>query len=85
MYYVTGDQPLAVSRSRRQKQDKGGRLAALERLKQLKGSGSKHKYELKEVENVFEEVDESEYAERVLRRQEDNFIVDDGKTWFCYL
>lgn len=61
-------------RSKRQRVDKA---AKFEKLKQLKGS--KHKYEVKEVENVYEEVDEDTYAERVLERQEDDWIVDDGR------
>ncbi|XP_068086405.1 DNA polymerase alpha catalytic subunit [Anabrus simplex] len=62
-------------RAKRQKLDKKGRFAALEKLKQLKGS--KHKYEISSVENVYEEVDEKEYTKRVLNRQDDDWIVDD--------
>ncbi|RZF39069.1 hypothetical protein LSTR_LSTR006606 [Laodelphax striatellus] len=71
----TGVQPLATSRSRREKKDRHGRLAALDRLRQLKGA--KNKYEVSDIDNVYEEVDEREYSERVLQRQEDEFIVDD--------
>ncbi|XP_049775564.1 DNA polymerase alpha catalytic subunit [Schistocerca cancellata] len=62
-------------RSRRQKADRNGRLAALEKLKQLKGS--KNKYEVEDFENVYEEVDEKEYSKKVLERQVDDWIVDD--------
>lgn len=62
-------------RSRRHKADRNGRLAALEKLKQLKGS--KNKYEVEDFENVYEEVDEKEYSRKVLERQVDDWIVDD--------
>lgn len=61
-------------RSKRQRVDKS---AKFEKLKKLKGN--KHKYEVQEVENVYEEVDEDTYAEKVLERQDDDWIVDDGK------
>lgn len=66
----------ATSRAKRQKVDKTGRLSALEKLKQLKGKGSKHKYDVDELENVYDLVDESEYSNRVLQRQEDDWIED---------
>lgn len=66
---------LATSRSRRTLKDRHGRKAAFERLKGLKGS--KHKYEVSEVANVYEEVDEKEYCRRRQDRLEDDWIVDD--------
>lgn len=64
-------------RTKRQKIDKTGRLSALERLKQAR-SGGKRKYEVEELENVYDEVDEKEYSNTVLKRQRDDWIVDDG-------
>ncbi|CAK9801869.1 DNA polymerase alpha catalytic subunit [Anthophora quadrimaculata] len=67
-------------RSKRQKIDKTGRLSALEKLKQLKGS--KHKYKVNELENVYEEVDEKEYTKTVIERQSDDWIIDDGESGY---
>lgn len=66
----------ATQRAKRQKTDKHGRLSALEKLKQLKGKNSKHKYDVDELENVYDTIDEREYSERVLQRQEDDWIED---------
>lgn len=51
----------------------------MEKLKQLKGKGNKHKYDIDDVDNVYDTVDEREYSERVLQRQEEDWIEDDGK------
>lgn len=64
-------------RTKRQKVDKTGRLSALERLKEAR-SGGKRKYEVEELKNIYDEVDEKEYSNTVLKRQRDDWIVDDG-------
>ncbi|CAN8020701.1 unnamed protein product, partial [Ixodes persulcatus] len=65
------------NRAKRSRPDKAGRFAALERLKQVKG-GIRSKYELKEEVSVYEEVDEKEYSRLVQKRQEEDWIIDDG-------
>ncbi|KAL8595946.1 hypothetical protein ACOMHN_018258 [Nucella lapillus] len=79
------DQPvesLATSRSRRQRVDKSGRSAALERFRKAKEQGSKNKYEMEEEKNVYDVVEEGEYSDMVRQRQEDDWIIDDGKAGF---
>ncbi|XP_032664334.1 DNA polymerase alpha catalytic subunit [Odontomachus brunneus] len=73
-------QPSTSGRSRRQKIDKVGRFSALERLKEVRSG--KRKYEVEELENVYDEVDEKEYNTTVLKRQRDDWIVDDGESGY---
>lgn len=58
--------------------DKTGRLSAFEKLKALKGS--KNKYEVDDLDSVYEIVDEKSYTKKVLERQNDDWIVDGKKT-----
>ncbi|XP_018324520.1 DNA polymerase alpha catalytic subunit [Agrilus planipennis] len=67
---------VSVPRAKRQKKDKLGKNAAFEKLRQLKGS--KNKYEINDVDSIYEVVDENEYSKRVLERQCDDWIVDDN-------
>ena len=64
-------------RSKRQKVDKS---ALFERIKKLKGS--KNKYQITEVQNVYEVVDEKEYSKRVIDAKESGWIID-GKLCNC--
>ncbi|XP_011708044.1 PREDICTED: DNA polymerase alpha catalytic subunit [Wasmannia auropunctata] len=67
-------------RIKRQKTDRTGRLSALERLKEARSG--KRKYEIGELENVYDEVDEKEYSSTVLKRQRDDWIIDDGESGY---
>ncbi|XP_047521057.1 DNA polymerase alpha catalytic subunit [Pieris napi] len=78
MQLINMGDSVAGQRAKRQKVDKHGRLSAFEKLKQLKGKGSKNKYDVDELENVYDTVDEKEYSDRVLQRQEEDWIEDDG-------
>ncbi|XP_028966378.1 DNA polymerase alpha catalytic subunit [Galendromus occidentalis] len=71
------DDSLAANRSRRSRSDRSGRQAALEKFKAVK-SGQRAKYDLIENDdNLFEEVTEEEYNQRVSDRRS-NFVVDEN-------
>eukprot|EP00090_Calanus_glacialis_P016583 TRINITY_DN25936_c0_g1_i4.p1 TRINITY_DN25936_c0_g1~~TRINITY_DN25936_c0_g1_i4.p1 ORF type:complete len:1464 (-),score=583.40 TRINITY_DN25936_c0_g1_i4:126-4448(-) len=72
---------LAASRSRRDNAGKrkapAGKFAALQRLREAREQGKKMNYEVEEVQNVYDIVDESEYAEEVSKKRDEEWIVDD--------
>lgn len=65
-------------RFKRSRRDTSYKSKASNKFKELK-SGKKNKYEIEELESVYEVVEEKEYVKRVLNRQDDDWIVDDGK------
>lgn len=66
-------------RSKRRRVDITGRLAALAKLKELKGK--KNKVEIKSIQNVFDIVDESAYADKVIQQASESWIEEDGNTY----
>lgn len=71
-----------MNRPKRQKTGSSGKMMAFEKLKQLKSGGIKHKIDITPLENVYEEITEEEYTENVLKRQQDDWIVDDCKIYY---
>ena len=72
---------LAATRSRREnagrRKTTANKFEALKRLREARDGGRKMNYEEEEVDNVYDIVEESEYAERVTKRKEEDWIVDD--------
>ncbi|KAI4889009.1 hypothetical protein NFI96_021924 [Prochilodus magdalenae] len=79
--YAADSCGIAATRSRREKREKVGRKSALEQLKKAK-KGEKLKYEIEDITNVYEEVDEAKYSEMVRERQDDDWIIDDDGTGY---
>lgn len=68
-------------RPKRRRVDKSGRLAALEKMRNLKGK--KNKYNIDEMENVYDIVNEDEYAKKVNEQASEHWIDEDG--WYLIL
>ncbi|VEN38662.1 unnamed protein product [Callosobruchus maculatus] len=64
------------SRPKRMRRDTSYKAKAFEKFKQLK-SGNRNKYEVEELDSVYEVVDEKDYVKKVLSRQDEDWIVDD--------
>jgi len=78
---VSSPATLASTRSRRDNAGKrsapAGKFAALQKLKEARAQGKKMNYDVEEVQNVYDIVDENEYADEVNKRKEEDWIVDD--------
>ncbi|XP_044010036.1 DNA polymerase alpha catalytic subunit-like [Aphidius gifuensis] len=70
------ESPSSSGRAKREKKDKHGRAAAFEKLKKLKGT--KNKYQVDEIVNVYDVVDEKEFSKKQTALQQEDWIVDDG-------
>ena len=58
----------------------------LEKIRRHRESGEKIDYDEQKVEEIFEYVDEKEYADIIRKRQQDDWIDDDGKMYIdCVL
>ncbi|XP_062521858.1 DNA polymerase alpha catalytic subunit-like isoform X2 [Corticium candelabrum] len=68
-------------RSRRSKIN-SAKVAALDKIRQAK-SGIRPEYKPKEVEDVYELVDDDEYGDIVTRRREEDFVIDDDGTGYA--
>ena len=72
---------LAATRSRRENAGKrkttASKFEALKKLREARDGGRKMNYDDEEVDNVYDIVEESEYAERVTKRKEEDWIIDD--------
>ncbi|KAE9418198.1 hypothetical protein Angca_008996, partial [Angiostrongylus cantonensis] len=67
------------SSRRRESARAQSRRNALEAMKEARRQGKCHRVDLDSlISNVYEEVDENEYNEIVRKRQEADFVVDDG-------
>ena len=50
----------------------------LEKIRRNRESGERIDYEEQKVDEIFEYVDEKEYADIIRKRQQDDWIEDDG-------
>ena len=57
--------------------------AILDKIKKHRKSGEKIDYEGEQVKEIFEYVDEKEYADIIRKRQQDEWIEDDGRSNLC--
>lgn len=76
--------PAEEPRSKRSRSDTSYKAKAFNKFKELR-SGKRNKYEVEELESVYEVVEEKEYVKRVLDRQDEDWIVDDGYIGLCYV
>eukprot|EP00112_Aurelia_sp_Birch-Aquarium-sp1_P010022 Seg2162.5 transcript_id=Seg2162.5/GoldUCD/mRNA.D3Y31 product="DNA polymerase alpha catalytic subunit" protein_id=Seg2162.5/GoldUCD/D3Y31 len=67
----------AGRRSRREKKGSTGAKKALEKIRKYRETGEKAEYEIEDPADLYDVVDEKEYAKIVRKRQEEDWIVDD--------
>lgn len=70
---------IATTRSRRDRgAKKASRMQELSDLKASRQAGKRQLDEVEEIKNVYDVVDVDDYSELVSKRQNDDWIVDDG-------
>ncbi|XP_068733005.1 DNA polymerase alpha catalytic subunit-like [Montipora capricornis] len=70
-------------RSKRSVGRKSGATSALDRIRKFRETGERTKYEVGEVQDVYQVVNEDEYSDIVRKRQEEDWVIDDDGTGYA--
>ncbi|KAL9965782.1 hypothetical protein ACROYT_G029627 [Oculina patagonica] len=86
----TEDDPTATSqddsqstrRSKRSAKRNAGATSALDKIRKFRQTGERSKFEVGEVSDVYQVVNEDEYSDIVRKRQEEDWVIDDDGTGY---